>query len=136
MRTTKTTKAETARQNRFHKLACELIEAAGAGRDPRGGEREYLLDTPVGPLKIHVLDDWIHTRFVSSKGGQAAVGCGHTGKWNFHKPSGLDWVAVLVDWFRRELAHMLAYVPTAAVLRDVKLDLCEDRCQRIKWAQS
>ena len=136
MRIRPISKAEQKRRERFQKIVCENIEAAGGTRDPRESSCDYILQTPVGPLSIYVLDDWIATRFVSNKGGDAATHgcCGRTGKWNFHRCDAHD-LFELAAHFRERLAAVLAYVPTPAVLRDVKLDLAEERVSRLRWAE-
>jgi hypothetical protein len=137
MRIQRISKAEQKRRERFMKIVCEGVEAAGGTRDPRGHEAgEYILQTPVGPLSIHIFDDWIANRFVSTKGGEAATHgcCGRTGKWNFHRCDAHD-LFELAAHFRERLAAVLAYQPPPAVLRDVKLDLAEERVSRLRWAE-
>jgi hypothetical protein len=129
------TNKEAALRARFQKLATEAVIEAGGAPNPRGSSYDYILPTSVGPLSIGVYDNWIATRFTSAKGGTAATGgCsnGYSGKWNFHAFE-RDWIQPLLDSFRHGLAMVLAYQPTPAVLRDVKLDLAEDRCRRVAW---
>lgn len=73
----------------FKSAVAALLDQHGAVRAECDYADEFSLLTPVGKLNVHVMGNWIATRFDDVALARSQVGFGQslnpfTGKWNFH----------------------------------------------------
>ena len=112
-----TYKLPTKKQaERFHKQASERLLRLGFKPTP-DGDREFSLDTPLGPLGATPYDDWIACQFKDVAKAKQHLPHGyadrlnpHSGKWNWHG-DGLDadgYTTEMLNKFEAAVSQILA----------------------------
>lgn len=100
----------------FHKCASERLLRLGFKPTP-DGDREFSLDTPLGPLGATPYDDWIACQFKDVAKAKQHLPHGHadrlnpySGKWNWHG-DGLDadgYATEMLNKFEAAVNRLLA----------------------------